>query len=222
MKKKLLALLCAFGIMLSVSLPVSAATSFKDVPSSHWAYQDIMTFIGFGAINGYPDGTFHPENNISYAEVATVYYNLMGDIDAEYQSFYPDVSSNHWAYKAITNAGIYLPLYPDNHFYPGNNAEREDIAYFLGQYVSFVTEKDTAGTKSNFSDYNQISPDLAPYVDFAVEAGLINGYANGTFAPTAPVTRAEFVVMLNRLNTYLVNADKDITFSSLAVAEAFF
>ena len=202
MKKRLLGLLCALGILVSIIMPASAA--FNDVPSSHWAYNDITKFTSFGAINGYPDGSFHPDSNITYAEVATVYHKFFGDT-GETRSF-PDVTRDHWAYDAITNAGIWFFHQATNssgNFMPGTNAQRQDIAFILGIFVSAGTGKNAADQRSNFSDYNKILTIVAPYVDLAVEAKLINGYSDGTFQPAAPVTRAEFVVMLNRLNTYM-------------------
>ncbi|MCG0276768.1 MAG: S-layer homology domain-containing protein, partial [Thermosediminibacteraceae bacterium] len=45
-------------------------TQFKDVPATHWATGYINLGFGQGIINGYPDGTFKPNNNVTYAEVA--------------------------------------------------------------------------------------------------------------------------------------------------------
>ncbi|MCF6097548.1 S-layer homology domain-containing protein [Thermovorax subterraneus] len=45
-------------------------TQFKDVGANHWASGYINVGVGQGVLNGYPDGTFKPENNVTYAEMA--------------------------------------------------------------------------------------------------------------------------------------------------------
>ena len=209
MKKRLLALLCALGILVSITMPASAA--FSDVPSSHWAYKDITVFADFGVLNGYPDGSFHPGSSITYAEVATVYFKMAGDEMTERPRAYTDVDADFWAYQAIINMGdfFYHPELDNGNFLPNTYAQRQDIAFFLGLWVSVAVDKELADKQSEFTDYDEIIDFVAPYVDFAVEAGLLNGYEDGTFRPEAPVTRAEFVVMLNRLNDYLISLGID-------------
>jgi hypothetical protein len=47
---------------------IQSEIGFRDVPSSHWAYQYILTLKAKGIINGYPDNTFKPENPLSRGE----------------------------------------------------------------------------------------------------------------------------------------------------------
>ena len=39
----------------------SGTVTFSDVSSTNWAYQYISTAVAYGWINGYPDGTFQPD-----------------------------------------------------------------------------------------------------------------------------------------------------------------
>jgi fibronectin type 3 domain-containing protein len=57
------------------SLGVSGK-SFQDVSESYWAYQYIEAIKRNGIINGYPDGTFRPENYTTRAESAKILYQL--------------------------------------------------------------------------------------------------------------------------------------------------
>ncbi|WP_422449143.1 S-layer homology domain-containing protein [Thermoanaerobacterium sp. DL9XJH110] len=45
-------------------------TKFTDVAATHWASGYINLGVGQGIIKGYPDGTFKPSNNVTYAEMA--------------------------------------------------------------------------------------------------------------------------------------------------------
>lgn len=53
-------------------------TKFKDVPSSHWATGFINLAVGSVIIQGYPDGTFKPDQNVSYAELSAMLVGVLG------------------------------------------------------------------------------------------------------------------------------------------------
>ncbi len=57
---------------------VSAEVPFVDVPSGHWATAYIGYVSGAGIISGYPDGTFAPEEEISWAQAVTVAVRVLG------------------------------------------------------------------------------------------------------------------------------------------------
>ncbi len=56
----------------------AADESFSDVDVSHWANGYIAAMKNAGIINGYPDGTFRPENNVSYAEFIKMTVEALG------------------------------------------------------------------------------------------------------------------------------------------------
>lgn len=53
--------------------------SFSDLKTEHWAYKSVSDAFNLGIIHGYPDGSFKPDKNISYAEVLTIMVNCLGD-----------------------------------------------------------------------------------------------------------------------------------------------
>ena len=58
------------------------SSSFNDLKDSHWALGYINIAIEEGLFNGYPDGSFRPEDNISYGEVLAVMVRLLGHEDS--------------------------------------------------------------------------------------------------------------------------------------------
>ena len=58
-----------FAVMVSVKQ--EEQPSFNDI-AGHWAADNINQLVGLGAINGYPDGSFKPDNNITRAEFTTI------------------------------------------------------------------------------------------------------------------------------------------------------
>ena len=58
-----------------------AANPFSDVTPSDWAYQAVSTLASQGVINGYPDGTFKGQNNITRYEMAQMIAKAMARQD---------------------------------------------------------------------------------------------------------------------------------------------
>lgn len=79
MKMKVAAVLAAtFALGATVAF---AANPFSDVPSSSWAYQSVSQLAQAGIINGYPDGTFKGQNDITRYEVAQMVAKAMAHQD---------------------------------------------------------------------------------------------------------------------------------------------
>ena len=71
--KKLLSIsiltsLLGFGVA-----SASSAISFPDVDSTDWFYDDVMSMVDWGVIQGNDDGTFKPENNVNRAELSAMW-----------------------------------------------------------------------------------------------------------------------------------------------------
>ena len=62
-------------------------TGFKDVPTNHWANGYIAVAKQQGFVNGYTDGTFRPDRQISYQDMATMLTIALGQ--AEVGTVYP-------------------------------------------------------------------------------------------------------------------------------------
>lgn len=63
--KKLVCLLLVFAMVLPMGLGFAAGASFPDLPSSHWAYSSVDTMVRDGRVNGFPDGTFKPNELVT-------------------------------------------------------------------------------------------------------------------------------------------------------------
>ena len=201
MKRRICGLVCTLALLFAVIAPAGAA-AFSDV-KGHWAEETIYEIAELGLVNGYPNGTFQPNGYITNAEAASVYYKLIfyGQ-PAEGLYAFVDVPETFWAYPAIASAGHYMFMYEGNYFYPNERAVREDVGYTLGYYLNSVFDVVPYGI-SDFSDYDAIFYQIQPYVDIAVQEGLISGYPNGTFAPYGEITRAEFATLVLRLHNYI-------------------
>lgn len=106
---------------------------FKDVTNDKWYYESVMYMAENGYINGYPDGTFKPDTNISRAEICTILSNIYGDLTATTEASFSDVQENQWFYDAVmnlANAG-YVNGMGDGIFAPDSLATRAQAAKFI-------------------------------------------------------------------------------------------
>jgi hypothetical protein len=107
--------------------------SFSDVSKNFWAYRYIETAREHGAITGYPDQTFRPENNITRAEIATIIIRAKNYQLTTPGTSFNDIPANYWAKDYIITAkdrGIILG-YPDQTFRPENPATRAEAAKMI-------------------------------------------------------------------------------------------
>ena len=77
--KKILALAAAAALAAGVS--ASAANPFSDVSTDDWAYQAVADLSDQGVVEGYPDGTFKGEKNVTRYEIAQIVARLMAKED---------------------------------------------------------------------------------------------------------------------------------------------
>ncbi len=172
----------------------TTSVSFKNVYTSAVALE---TDDHFGYIIGYPDGTVKPENTITRAEVATIFFRLLTDESRdEYwsqENSYSDVSSDDWfnnAISTLSNAGI-LTGYGDGTFRPNEPITRAELVKIAVSFYSSDVVADAA-----FSDTNGHWADI--YIDAAYALEFISGYEDGSFKPDQDIKRAEAFKIINR------------------------
>ena len=172
----------------------------------------------FAYIVGYGNGEVRPQNNITRAEVATIFFRLLTD-DVRDENLtktnrYSDVAATSWyntAVSTLSSMGI-ITGYPDGTFRPNAAITRAEFAAIASRF-----ERLTEGTKS-FSDVPS-SHWAAKYINFAATRGWVNGYADGTFRPNNSITRAEVAAVTCRLLER--NADQSYIRSHLSELRAF-
>ena len=148
---------------------------------------------------GYADGTVRPNGKITRAEVATIFFRLLDDdTRAKYWSSennFSDVSADKWynnAVSTLSRMGV-IGGYADGTFRPDAPISRAEFAKIA---VSF-TQNTGSATYNYFTDV-KTTDWFAPYVTAAKDAGLIEGYSDGSFKPESKITRAEACAIVNR------------------------
>ena len=153
--------------------------------------------IHFNYVIGYTDGTIRPNNDISRAEVATIFFRLLTDEAREQYTTtagnFTDVKAGMWCNRAIatlTNMGI-IKGYTDGSFQPNKSITRAELATIIARFAKLDVNTKT------FSDIN--GHWAQKNIKLAAGNGWINGYEDGTFRPNNNITRAETFAMINRV-----------------------
>ena len=173
--------------------PVNSEVEIKDDEAlglnqaDHYAY-----------IVGYGNGEVRPQNSITRAEVASIFFRLLEDDvrDANYtrENNFTDVSNDAWYCSAVSTLsamGI-LSGYPDAAFRPNASITRAEFA-------AIATRFDAAGDKTPAS-FDDIANHWAKdEISVAANNGWVNGYEDGSFRPQNNITRAETMSLVNRV-----------------------
>ena len=191
MKRKLTAVLLVICLLTSL-VPAFAATA-ADV-KGHWAESYIETLRSLGIMEGYPDGTFRPNNNVTKAELVTLLNRTFGLKDKKAIS-YTDVASSKWYYEQFRLATDYVFTFSGGNAYPDTALTRQEAASMFGRLMAFTDVGDVGA----FADDSSISDWARTYIYAGAVKNLITGYPEGTFRPMSNITRAEVATVLVRL-----------------------
>ena len=152
----------------------------------------------FAYVIGYPDGTVHPNGQITRAEVATIFFRLLKDEvrDGAFttSNTYSDVAYGKWYNNPISTMsalGI-ITGYPDGTFKPNKPITRAEFAAIAARF-----DETQSGKSATFSDV--IGHWAAKEIGIAYYNDWIKGYPDGTFKPDQNITRAEAMTLINRV-----------------------
>lgn len=146
-------------------------------------------------LNGYMDGTFRPDDNMTRAEVAQMFYNLLNDKDVAITVSFSDVASDAWyaeAVNTLASLGMITGV-GDNKYEPDRSITRAEFTAIAMRFADLAT-----GGENVFSD---VASDAwyHDYVVGSIQYGWITGYPDGTFRPENTITRAEVTTIVNRM-----------------------
>ncbi|HHW02252.1 MAG TPA: S-layer homology domain-containing protein [Thermoanaerobacterales bacterium] len=221
--KKLLVTLLVLTFVLSImSTGFAATTSFSDVKDANVA--DAVTRLSaLDILNGYPDGTFKPDNQITRAEFAKIIVSAVGvGKAAEYAkgtTQFKDVPSDYWASGYIKVAsdmkivngrgnGVFDPN--ANVTYAeaitmivralGYEPKAQALGGYPGGYLAIAAEKDITKNVNVVNTLAATRGDVAKMVNNALDVNLMEQTGYGT-------------------NTIFEEVDKTLLTSKLSVDE---
>ncbi|WP_194840794.1 S-layer homology domain-containing protein [Filobacillus milosensis] len=205
-KKLLIGTLTA---LLSVGLfysSVNAESVFTDVDEDYWGYPSITTLVNQDIINGFPDGTYRPEQPLSRAQSAiiigkTLEINPNITPTHSFTDVNGSVSGHQYVY-ALAEEGVFAKV---DQFNPNNPLTRAQMAKVLVEAFDLQAE---GNVQVNFSDVDRDHWAYS-YIDVLVDTGITAGTSEFTFSPSESVTRVQMAVFVDRTLRYL-NGEKPV------------
>lgn len=184
------------------------SSNLKDVQPGNPFYTEIQRMVDLGIINGFPDGYFKPEEQVTRDQFAKMLVLSMDlDTKKDYVKTFADVSSSHPLAMYITAAKPYLTGYEKNgtlYFQPERQAVREDVTVAVVKSKGLQVVSNTEANKilNKYRDGDTISQNLRPYVATAIKENLVLGWQDKKgdwfFGAQNPLKRVEAALLLYR------------------------
>jgi hypothetical protein len=164
--------------------------TFNDVNTNHWAAREITKAVNEGIVDGYPDGTFKPDNPVEQKEFISMlirsYYpsdfQKNTGIENSWSKPYMD-----YAFSYGWGSSIVIP-------FPTSGALSSNINMTRGQAAKLITN----ATGRNYNQVNSIK--------FLLDSKIVQGKVDNTlegFLGNDILTRAESLVLLNNIKQHL-------------------
>ncbi|MEO1348112.1 MAG: cistern family PEP-CTERM protein [Cyanobacteria bacterium J06635_15] len=173
--------------------------NYTDLSSNYWAYQYIQELTALNIIEGYPDGSFQPDRNITRAELASIIARAFEFAEYRTEIDFTDVTSDFWADQAITTAYRmgFMDTVGDRLFSPLSNLLRTDVMTILAQGLNLTTTSSSEAVLARYKDVNVSSREVLQILTALTEEGIMVNYPDVEELDLDSVaTRAEIAVFI--------------------------
>jgi len=198
----------------STSIIIDETPVFPDVPFTgygpegrdpFWAYYQIEACWLAAIVQGYPDGTYQPEQPVSRAEMA-VYISRtkgwvhIGEDMTTAPELFSDVPAGFWcgtAIQAYVQNNV-VRGYEDNTYHPTETVTRDQMAVYVARAKGWV------GIDDDMTTAPELFPDVpagfwcGTAIQACVNNGVVQGYQDGKYHPEDTVTRDQMAVYIAR------------------------
>lgn len=202
MKKRLMILLLAALLLLGSAPMAYAAETYRDVPSDHWAAENIYRATDLGLFQGTGGGKFGLGQPITRAAFATTLVRLFGweEVKPD-QPSYSDVAKDDWYYTAVetllANDGVAASSHT---FRPNDELTRGEMASMLVRGLGYTS---LAGIAETYSvPFTDVSINKG-FITVAYDLGIMSGTGSNRFDPDLSATREQAATVLVRIHDQL-------------------
>ena len=215
--KKMVKIIASGAICAAMCTVNVLAASFSDIHAEQysWAKTYIEDMADKGLINGYEDGTFRPDNQVTKLECIALFARAMGALDnanasvlqkahEEYDSILQtyDLGWGHdeLAYMLYKGALTESDLNTYIRYVKDEPMLRYEAAIIITKAMAGDSEaKEQTKVSLDYTDAKDIPSNALGYVSFVTDKGIMNGMDDGGFAPNQSVLRSQMAVMLARV-----------------------
>ncbi len=194
MKKTVAITLAASLLFASAAVYASDQQTYNDLKTTNWAYESVKAMSDKDIIKGYPDGSFKPQNTVTYGE-----FIKMMVIAATGEELTVAEKPHHWAYNYYQKA-LELNLFAEAEIDTTmlNNAiPRSDMALIISNGLGKTDVE-------NYSEIEKIVKDVDSTTKYdyhiikSYATGILSGYTDHTFKPEGTLNRAESALVIYR------------------------
>ena len=207
MKRFLISLIIFTMLISTTAFASSDIVTFSDLPSNHWAYNDVMTIANKGIISGTTlpvngVGTYDPDGTVTLGQFLAIATRLVASDKIV------EGNHSHWAggnYIAAVESGLIKKSDFSGKNGPlDSSLSRQDMAYILVNVAKLNGEtlKLKSGIENNIGDLTSVYTSRRDAVLLAYSNGLLTGKGNNRFAPYDYLTRAEVATVFCRVMNY--------------------
>lgn len=194
---------------------VSAEADYPDVSEKMAGYDEIGFLHSHNVIQGYPDGMFKPDREVSRMEAAIMLTRELGlSTENRPDPGFSDMSEdhpNHDIAATLMDEGIFQGT-DSNEFKPDRDITRLEMATILQRAYHLENEP----VSKEFDDVNG----NRKYISEVASNRISIGYPDNTFRPNAPTTRADFSIFMARaiddsFKPYISGEEEDADFEEV-------
>lgn len=156
---------------LGVKKPISNV-KFNDVNPSSVGFKEVAIGLEMGLIDGYKDGTFRPNDNVTRAQMAKILVNAYQLQDKAGTKF-DDVIDGNWASPYIYQLVAHVN-YKDVNFRPNDYATRQEFSKFL---YDIIYVESVEGTEENGDVLEEYYFEFIPGTKYVDEIPELTNYA---------------------------------------------
>lgn len=198
MKKRLLLLSLAASLLASAPLSAMAANGYSDVKTGDWFYKAVSAMSEKGIISGNPDGSFKPEDAVTYGEFIAMAVKAStgkelpaAEAPEHWSKTYYDqaLESGYFTKSDISATALDIPI-PRAYMALICSSILGEGAEVKGEYFDLL-ESSVSDVSANTKYQYEIIRSYG--------AGILSGYPNGTFRPEGTLNRAEAAAVIQHL-----------------------
>lgn len=202
--QKIISAVLAFSLAMGINAQMATKENYLigDI-NSHWAEKELTTLINAGILKG-SDTKAMPDAKITRGEFTALTSRTLA-LSSDGDGSFSDIPPTHMFFSEIdaaSDAGIVTGT-GGGKFLSDRTITREEIMLIIARCLP--EEKETSIKFSDIGSNYKYTEEL----ENAVSSGIITGFTDGTFRPYAKASRAECVVMLERLLKAMPPADED-------------
>lgn len=204
MHKKLIPnIIITLILIILMAHPAKSKAEFTDMQDSDWYSEYVNNLSALGIINGFPDGTFRPDETLSADQFIKMVIVALG--------LNPGNGTSYWASTFIECAerkGLLENIEIDDYKKP---LPRGEIACIISKALDALNENIEIEACELYDLYGYTPVKYVPHVLKTYNAGITIGYPDKTFRYDRYISRAEACTVINKLVTPITRRERQIT-----------